>query len=59
MKSEIDGAVLAVRSNTSHIFETVPIEGISVEVCTRCGCRKDQVKVPDKTYDYLPCRGFI
>lgn len=55
--SEIDLAVLTVRSDTQHKIEIVELEGMHVSLCTRCGRRTADLVVDN----VVPpnCRGFV
>jgi len=57
-RSEIDKAVFELRSNITHSFDTIMVNGQSVDCCVRCGKPRSETTLQEAPYQ-LPCRGFI
>lgn len=44
-----------ISENKNHNWETIN----NIEYCIKCGKPKDDCRLPNETYQYFPCRGFI
>ena len=60
MRSTLDADVAKIISNKDHTFVTFIAPGSEPnwEYCSRCGSKKDDLKINDGA-NYLPCKGFV